>query len=162
MKLFKKCEGASTRSPLPFFVTSRNANSWRGKRTLRYDIKRRLRPTLAPSFPSWIAEGVFSWFDRIFHTDRNLIVVFALFCLLFTSFLSVCLLIFLVLLKVALGPMHSGYHACLTRRSTAGSLLSRSFKIPLSSNIAVCQRSQKKRLGFSWRCKPWIHYTDLT
>ena len=128
-----------------FFVTFRNVISWRGKRALRYDIRQRLRPTLAPSFPSWITEVFFSWLDRIFHSDRNLILVLTLFCLVFNYILSVCLLIFLVLLKVVLGPVHSGYHAFHTRRSTsAGSLLSRSFKIPLSSNIAVCQRSQKK------------------
>lgn len=37
--------------------------------------------------------------------------------------------------EVILRPVHCGCHACLTRRSTAGSLLSRSFVIPLSSNI---------------------------
>ena len=63
-------------------------------------------------------------------------IALALFCLLFIWFLSVCLLIFLVLLKVILRPVYSGHHTCLTRRSTAGSLLSRFFEIPLSWSIA--------------------------
>ena len=58
--------------------------------------------------------------------------------------------------------MYSGYHACLTRWSTAGSLLSRSFKIPLSSNIAVCQRSQKKKLFLlKMQTMDPLHRSDL-
>ena len=146
MKFFKKCEGASIQSPSRPFLSSSATSFLGGERELCVTI----------------SERFFSWLDRIFHTDRNLIFVLTLFCLVFTYILSVCLLIFLVLLKVVLGPVHSGYYAHLTRRSTsAGSLLSRSFEIPLSSNIAVCQRSQKMLFLLKMKTMDPIHRSDL-